>query len=235
MLHHSAFGEMQIQRKSETEGCYPKGTGKLNLFLLIAIILCCGLTMMVVKANAIHNTEVQKGIAKEIIRFHVIANSDSDSDQALKLKVKDELVKRLAPLLEQSSSISESRSILDNNRVYIQQIAEEMIQKNGYDYPVQVSLENCYFPLKVYGNYEFPPGYYEALRVRIGEAAGRNWWCVMFPPLCFVDDTYSVVDSKTGKKLKHLLTKEEYNTLIIKKKPVKVKFKIWESIKHHAK
>jgi stage II sporulation protein R len=89
----------------------------------------------------------------------------------------------------------------------------------------------CYFPLKIYGDYAFPPGNYEALRVKIGAAEGKNWWCVMFPPLCFVDETYSVVDEKSGKKLKKLLTDEEYQTLIKEKKPVKIKFKLWEKIK----
>ncbi len=101
----------------------------------------------------------------------------------------------------------------------------------GYHYPVTVSLENTYFPLKIYGEYNFPPGYYEALRVQIGSAEGQNWWCVMFPPLCFVDDTYSIVDETSGNKLRHLLTEEEYNSLLNKSTPIKVKFKLWESIK----
>lgn len=205
--------------------------GKLNSHLLLFILLFCGITMWVVKANAVHNTQLQEGIAKEIIRFHVIANSDTDSDQALKLKVKDELVSSLSPLLKDADSINEARAIISENLDVIQDIAESTIKQNGYHYPVSVSLNDCYFPLKIYGDCSFPPGYYEALRVRIGAAEGKNWWCVMFPPLCFVDETYSVVDEDSNKKLKHLLTEDEYDTLINHKKPIKIKFKIWESIK----
>jgi len=232
LINNSAFGELPSSKKRSFKHNNKRGNNsRINKLLLLAIIFICGTTMFVVKGNALHNTEIQKGIAKEIIRFHVIANSDSDSDQALKLKVKDKLVERLAPLLNKASSINEARSIITDNEDLIQKIAKETINKNGYNYPVSVSLENCYFPLKLYGEYSFPPGYYEALRVRIGEAKGKNWWCVMFPPLCFVDDTYSVVDSKTDQKLKHLLTKEEYDSLIENKVPVKIKFKLWDSFK----
>lgn len=201
--------------------------------LLFTLILCfCAISMWLVKLNAVHNSDIQKGIAKEIIRFHVIANSDSDADQALKLKVKDKLVQSLSPLLNDASSIDEARNILNQNLDYIQETAETSIESNGYSYPVKVSLGDCYFPLKVYGNCTFPPGTYEALRVQIGEAEGKNWWCVMFPPLCFVDETYSVVDEKTDKKLKNVLTEEEYDTIVNQKKPVKIKFKLWESLKN---
>lgn len=207
------------------------GGSRFKSSLLLAILLVCGITTWLVKATAIHNSDIQKGIAKEIIRFHVIANSDSTKDQALKLKVKDKLVERMSPMLKDAGSITEARSIVTDNLPLIQQIAEDTIKQNGYHYPVSVTLGQCFFPLKIYGNYAFPPGIYEALRVRIGSAEGKNWWCVMFPPLCFVDETYSIVDEKTDRKLKHLLTEEEYETLIKQKKPVKIKFKIWESIR----
>jgi stage II sporulation protein R len=199
--------------------------------LFILILIFCTISMWLVKANALHNAKIQEGIAADIIRFHVIANSDSSEDQALKLKVKDKLVESLSPLLKNAASITEARSVISSHLTFIQATAENTIQQYGYRYPVKVSLENCYFPLKVYGNCTFPPGIYEALRVRIGAAEGKNWWCVMFPPLCFVDETYSVVDENTSHKLKHLLTEEEYNTLINQKKPIKIKFKLWEELK----
>lgn len=204
-------------------------------WLLIMILVLCGTASWLIKANAVHNADhnadIQKGIAEDIIRFHVIANSDSDEDQTLKIEVKNKLVQSLSPVLSNTSSITEARSILLENIDFIRTTAETYIKNEGYHYPVQVTLENCYFPLKLYGNYSFPPGIYEALRVRIGKAEGKNWWCVMFPPLCFVDETYSVVDKKTNTKLKHLLTEEEYKSLVKEKKPIKIKFKIWEKIK----
>lgn len=206
-------------------------SNQFRRLLFVFILFFCGTSMCLIKANAMHNQEIQKGVAKEIIRFHVLANSDSAEDQALKLKVKDELIKDLSPLLSNTASIDEARIILSGKLDFIKEIAETTIKQNGYSYSVKVTLEDCYFPLKVYGNYSFPPGIYEALRVQIGAAEGKNWWCVMFPPLCFVDETYSVVDEDTDKQLKHLLTEEEYDTLVSQDKPVKIKFKIWDSIK----
>jgi stage II sporulation protein R len=214
---------------AEKEDCSHKNQFRTLLFIMI--LLTCASSMWLIKSNALHNSEIQKGIADHIIRFHVIANSDSQEDQALKLKVKDELVESLSPLLSKAASIDEARSILLANLNLIQEAAQTSVRQNGYTYPVQVTLEDCYFPLKVYGNCTFPPGTYEALRVQIGAAEGKNWWCVMFPPLCFVDDTYSVVDEETDKQLKHLLTEEEYDTLVKQKKPIKIKFKLWEALK----
>jgi stage II sporulation protein R len=220
--------------KSSEKSAYTLNN-RFRTSLFIMLLLFCGISMGIIKANAIHNSELQKGIAEDIIRFHVIANSDSAQDQALKLKVKDKLVECLSPLLSNAKSITEARTIISENLALIQASAEASIKQNGYHYPVKVTLENCYFPLKVYGNCTFPPGVYEALRVKIGAAEGKNWWCVMFPPLCMVDETYSIVDEKTDQKLKHLLTEEEYDTLVSQKKPVKVKFKLWETLKKHCK
>lgn len=218
-----------------SEESTPSFNSRFRTSIFILLLLFCGISMGIIKANAIHNAELQQGIAENIIRFHVIANSDSTQDQALKLKVKDELVESLSPLLSNAESIAEARTIISENLSLIQATAQASIRQNGYDYPVKVTLENCYFPLKVYGNCTFPPGEYEALRVKIGAAEGKNWWCVMFPPLCFVDETYSIVDEKTNQKLKHLLTEEEYDSLVSQKKPVKIKFKLWEAWKKHCK
>lgn len=204
---------------------------KLNIFLLLFIILFCGISGCLIRSNAKNKAALQEGIAEDIIRFHVIANSDSPKDQALKLELKDELVNYLSPLLSNSASIKESRSIITKQLPYLKSLAEDYIIQHDYDYSVTVALTECYFPMKVYGAFTFPPGNYEALRVQIGEAKGKNWWCVMFPPLCFVDETYSIVDEDTDKKLQTLLTEEEYDALISKKTPIKIKFKLWEALK----
>lgn len=204
---------------------------RFQLVLLLFILFFAGASMWLVKTNSVNNATLQTGIAGEIIRFHVIANSDSEQDQALKLIVKNTLVENLSPYLREANTIAEARSILSDKLTYIQELAEETLIHNGCYYPVCVSLEECYFPLKVYGDYTFPPGNYEALRVQIGKAEGKNWWCVMFPPLCFVDETYCIVDETSQEKLKHLLTEDEYDILISKKTPVKVKFKLLEALK----
>lgn len=194
-------------------------------------LLFCIVTTWGIKATAKQGADLQQGIAEDIIRFHVIANSDSPQDQALKLEVKASLVESLSPILSNAENKSEARDLINHNLENIRMVAEETIRQKGYDYPVTVSLSECYFPMKIYGDYTFPPGKYEALQVQIGLAKGKNWWCVMFPPLCFVDETYSIVDEDSKEKLKHVLTEEEYKSLTSRKTPVKVKFKLWKSIK----
>jgi len=202
-----------------------------RLRLLLFILLFSGITMLLIQKNSEHQAALQTDIAQNIIRFHVIANSDSEKDQALKLKVKEALVDSLSPILSNTSTITEAREVLSGQLDQIQDIAEGTLLQNGCNNPVTVTLESCYFPLKIYGGYSFPPGNYESLRVKIGKAQGQNWWCVMFPPLCFVDETYAIVDEDSKKQLKHLLTEEEYDTLINQKTPVKIKFKLLEEIK----
>lgn len=204
---------------------------KFRLWLLVLILGLCCASSFVLRIRAQHNQELQQGIAHEIIRFHVLANSDSVADQQLKLKVKGDVVDALAPILKSATTVAEARSLLNSHLELIQKTALKTIEENGYTYPVAVTLEQTYFPVKIYGEFTFPPGTYEALRVQIGEAKGQNWWCVMFPQLCFIDSTYSIVNKESEKKLQHLLTDEEYESLISKKTPVKVKFKLLEKIK----
>ncbi len=204
---------------------------KMDYKLLLIILFFSWAGTCIIRAQAAGNHKLQEGIANEIIRFHVIANSDSPEDQQLKLKVKDELVKELSPKLANITDIQEGRAVLQSELSSIGTLAEKIITEQGYSYPVRVSLEPAYFPMKQYGDYTFPPGYYEALRVQIGEASGKNWWCVMFPPLCFVDETYSVVDPEAEDQLKGLLTEEEYEVLKAKPVTVKYKFRLWDSFK----
>jgi stage II sporulation protein R len=228
--NHTGITSLMSSDVKQDQPVYGSGS-RLRYLLLLAILFFSWAGTCIVHANAARKNVLQEGIAKEIIRFHVIANSDSTEDQELKLKVKDALVEALSPKLKMVTDISEGRGIIISELDTIQTVAEKVIAENGYSYPVNVTLEPVYFPMKIYGDYTFPPGTYEALRVRIGEAAGKNWWCVMFPPLCFVDETYSIVDSDTEDQLKCLLTEEEYNSLKGQQISVKYKFKLWESIK----
>lgn len=157
--------------------------------------------------------KAQKEIADEIIRFHVRANSDSDEDQELKLKVKDRLVLYLEEVLENAKHLDEARNILYDGREEITALAKEVIRAEGYDYQVDVYFEESYFPMKVYGDMSFPPGMYEAFRVDIGDACGKNWWCVLYPPLCFVDSTYSVVPEDTKEQFQEVLSEEAYSAI----------------------
>lgn len=163
-------------------------------------------------------TSLQKGIADEIIRFHVIANSDTDEDQALKMKVKNEVVAYMETILKDAHSIDATRTCIKENMDKIENKAVEIIKREGYAYPAKASLTWCYFPMKSYGDITFPAGDYEALRIQIGEAEGKNWWCVLYPNLCFIDSIHAVVPEDEKEELKNVLTEDEYDSLFSWKK-----------------
>lgn len=171
--------------------------------------------------------DVQQDIAKEIIRFHVRANSDTGEDQELKLKVKEVLVDYLKDSLEEAENIEEARKIVGEKLPQLEKLAAETMKEAGYYYESAASLSNQYFPLKIYGDMAFPAGNYEALVVELGKGEGKNWWCVMFPTLCFVDGTYSIVPEESREKLKTVLEEEEYEELLLRPdKKIKIKWKI---------
>ena len=154
----------------------------------------------------------QESISNKIIRFHVIANSDTDTDQAVKLKVRDGILSHLSLKLKDSKSVEESKTILKNNDAVVLNIAKQIIKENGYSYKVISDLSRENFPVKSYGPITLPQGNYQAYRIIIGSGKGHNWWCVMFPPLCFVDITKSqVAINKTQADMKKVLTNDEYS------------------------
>lgn len=177
--------------------------------------------------TSVYLYNLQYSIANKIIRFHVIANSDSALDQALKLKVRDKTVEYLTPLLENSENINESRKILEQNIDNIENVAIETLSKFS-DYTAKVELTTSNFPTKTYNDYSFPAGNYEALKITIGEGEGKNWWCVMFPPLCFTDSAIEFPE-KSIETLSANLSKKELELISNSNKPnVQIKFKILE-------
>ena len=157
--------------------------------------------------------EIQKNIASNIIRLHVIANSDSKEDQQLKLKVRDGILGEVKNCVQDATSVNQAENAILSQKDRIESSAEKIIKKEGHDYKVSISLKDRYFPVKSYGDLVFPAGTYNALCVEIGEAKGRNWWCVLFPSLCLVDETKAVVPDDSKEKLKKNLTKSEYDIL----------------------
>lgn len=140
----------------------------------------------------ISNLEISEQIDKDsLIRIHVLANSDTQADQQLKLQVKDAVIHYLQPQLAQSQSIKESRQIIQNNLPQIKQTAEQKLKALHSDYNVTLQYGHFDFPVKYYGSFSLPAGNYEALRILIGEGQGQNWWCVLFPPMCFTDSNTS--------------------------------------------
>ena len=171
---------------------------------------------------------IQKSLSNKVLRLHILANSNSTFDQELKLKVRDEVVNYLTPLLKNSSNLSETKKIISTNINSINTIAQNVVSKYS-NYKTNISLSTSNFPTKQYGNISFPAGNYEALKITIGEGTGNNWWCVMFPPLCFTNSSAGVFDDSSEKKLQASLSSEEYYMVNNYEKPdVKIKFKLLE-------
>ena len=147
------------------------------LALLCVLVLC----IAVCNVLPIHGEEK---IYDSVVRLHVLANSDSDEDQALKLRVRDAILAHVSPKVIDSASREEAIEILQNELDEIEKTAEQVVKEQGYDYKVDVTLTLEDYPTRNYESMSFPSGQYVSLRVMIGEAEGQNWWCVLFPPIC---------------------------------------------------
>ena len=172
--------------------------------------------------------EVQEGIAGKIFRLHVMANSDKEEDQELKLDVKKTVVDYLSRRLGSGADLEETREYVLENLPEIEQAALKTIEEQGKDYPVSAVVEKTYFPDKTYGDCTFPAGEYEALNIRIGKGEGKNWWCVLYPSLCFIDDTWGIVSREKKEELREILTEEEFRAVLEdpeEKKKVRIGFK----------
>ncbi len=172
---------------------------------------------------------VSANISSSVFRLHVIANSDSAEDQNLKYLVRDALIDYMNSVSKNSNSKDEAISIAYQHKSDFYKIAKKVINDNGYDYNVNISIGNFAFPTKNYGDISLPAGYYDALKVEIGNASGQNWWCVMFPPLCFVDISTGIVPEDSKETIKDSLHTEEYNLInSAQTADVKFKFKLLE-------
>ena len=178
---------------------------------------------------------VSENLSNSVFRLHVIANSDTQEDQNLKYIVRDKLIEYMNTLNESNSSKEEVIKIAQDNLKNFKQIAENTIREQGYSYPVEVEIGNFEFPTKTYGDISFPAGYYDALRVKIGKAKGKNWWCVMFPPLCFVDVTTGIVPDNSKDDLKQNLSNEEYKIISnTESSDIALKFKLIEFFENNG-
>ena len=158
-----------------------QGSARLKVWeivLLIAVVVCL--------ASGAAAMQSQEQLSEKVVRLHVLANSDSEEDQALKLTVRDAVLEEAERLLKRTENRGEAEGLLRGQLLELEQLANETVRNAGYEYPVTVKLEEVEFPTRTYEGFSLPAGEYLALRVLIGEAAGRNWWCVVFPPLCTV-------------------------------------------------
>ena len=153
---------------------------------------------------------IQNGIAAKVVRFHVLANSDTEADQGLKLAVRDRVLQEYGDLLQACENKAETLAVLEDARQKICETAAAEVQAQGYAYPVRVSLVREEFPFKKYDDLIFPAGVYDALRIEIGAAEGQNWWCVLYPQMCFVDAAWGYSTEESHARLENTLTEEEF-------------------------
>ena len=174
-------------------------------------------------------SNISTSISNSLFRLHVIANSDSEEDQDLKYKVRDNLIKYMNDICSNCETKQEAIHLVNNYQSKFKQIALDTIQNEGYNYSINIEIGNFEFPTKQYGDIYLPAGFYDALKVEIGEAKGRNWWCVMFPPLCFVDITSGIVPEESKEYLQDNMSEEEYALISDNSSSdIKFKFKILE-------
>ena len=181
--------------------------------LLLAVFLCFG--CMVCYAGG-----MQDSISESVTRLHIIANSNSQYDQQIKLDVRDNII----------SSVEINKDNMNEVLPETEKKVNEYLEKNNVPYRAKVEYKDTYFPTKTYANLSLPKGKYKAVNVKLGKAEGENWWCVMFPPLCFTDGATGKIDEKGEAYLKKTLTDDEYR-LISLNDDMKFKFKIIEVFK----
>ena len=198
---------------------------KIGIVLILSILL-----FLYTIVCAISYVEaVSTDISSSVFRLHVIANSDSDEDQSLKYKVRDNLLNYMNNICKDCNSKEEAIRIVSEHQEEFRQVALDTIKNEGYSYNVKIEIGNFEFPTKHYGDISLPAGFYDALKVEIGKAEGRNWWCVMFPSLCFVDVSSGIVPEESKEELQNVLSDEEYAIISDNSNPnIKLKFKLLE-------
>ncbi|EWM54374.1 stage II sporulation protein R [Ruminococcus flavefaciens] len=197
-------------------------------------VMAAGLIIAVLISNAgsfIRDGQKLDELRGSVLRLHILANSDSEEDQRLKLMVRDELLRR--NIFADAEDLSEAERAAEERLEDIEAAAEEVLRRNGCGDTVRAELEDTVFDERVYGGITMPPGRYKALRVRIGRAEGHNWWCVMYPPLCLPaacdsEDKACIADNTEEEE--EFFDEKELD-ILRKPRKYKVRFAIWDKIK----
>lgn len=176
-----------------------------------------------------YSNAMSKSISNKFLRLHVVANSDSTEDQMLKYQIRDAVLEYMEPTLKDAKSKEEALELLNNSKENIEKIAKKIAFDNNFNYDITVSIGNFYFPTKEYSNFILPNGFYDALQIKIGKAAGQNWWCVMFPSLCITEQSCNFTNS-SEEFLQENLSNEEFKVLYNnpENQQLKIKFKLIE-------
>lgn len=210
---------------------------KLNFIFILTILVFIYIALL----SFNYSIAISSNLSDSVFRLHIIANSDSSADQELKLKVRDKIIEYMNTLTSNSSDKKDVISIVNNHLDSFKEIALNTIKENGYNYDVNIEIGNFHFPTKSYGDISFPAGNYDALKIEIGDAIGQNWWCVLFPPLCFVNSSTGVVPDDSKNTLKENINSESYeiisegNNSNDNTSDIKIKFKIIEFFNNFTK
>lgn len=200
-----------------------------NSNLGITFILCILLFLYTTICAFSYVEAVSTDISDSVFRLHVIANSNSEEDQNLKYEVRNALLNYMNNICKDCSTKDEAISLVNKYQSNFKEVALKTIRDNGYSYDVNIEIGNFEFPTKQYGDISLPAGFYDALKVEIGKANGRNWWCVMFPSLCFIDVSSGIVPDESKEDLKNVLSNEEYSIVSNNSNSgYKLKFKLLE-------
>lgn len=202
-----------------------------RMILTLAILLATVITAVLSwRMQLTAQAKTQEHLAQEVLRFHILANSDSDEDQALKMEVKEQVLAYLDNYLPKGLDVDGTKEWVRRHTDELESTARQVIAKQGQRDTVSAAVTTCYFPEKTYGDVTFPAGNYEALRIEIGAAKGHNWWCVLYPNLCFMDATNAVVPKEGKMELKKVLTEEEYSQ-VTAQSDFKIKWYFMENFK----
>ena len=196
----------------------------LCIFVFIILILC----LILFSAQSYAKT-ISSDLSNNFFRLHILANSDSVEDQELKLKVRDKIIEYMNN--HNFTSKEDAIYYVENNLSELYKIAQNTINDNGYNYSINIEVGNFYFPTKTYGNLSLPAGFYDGIKIEIGNAEGQNWWCSLFPPLCFVDISSGIIEETDLNVLEKELSNEEFNLITeqnTSNTDIKFKFKIIE-------
>lgn len=191
-----------------------------NRFAILTLLLC----IYIFTCAYFYVIQVSSDLQDNIFRLHVIANSDSVEDQNLKYIVRDNLIEYMNTICNDCETKEDAILTVNNHLGEFTEIANQTIANNGFTYNATVELGNFEFPTKTYADISFPAGYYDALKVKLGDSKGQNWWCVLYPALCFVDTSSGFVPDESKYMLKENLSDEEYE-LISDDKTLEVSFK----------
>ncbi len=200
---------------------------KISFLKKIFILSVLLLLFIIISAFSYVNA-ISTHLSESVFRLHILANSNSVEDQNLKYKVRDRIIDYMNSLTKDCSSKQDVIQVAKQNLTNFENIAKEVITESGYNYNVSVSIDNVSFPTKTYGDISLPAGFYDALQIKIGNSNGQNWWCVMFPPLCFVDISSGIVPEESKQMMKSELSDEEFQIVSKHTPEMNFKFKLIE-------